>query len=225
MCRTIRRQSDGMVLFRGALKLDALREALMSDKDEADSGTAAEQATAAELNTPEPVISSPITINKVVSFHYRLSDVDADGNRGKLMEESFGGEPLYYLHGFHNVIVGLERALEGRCEGDAIDIVLPADEAYGRRQADAVRRVPIKHLHVPQGKKTLLPGMIAAVQTKAGTKRVLLIKVGKFNADVDFNHPYAGKTLHYEVKVVGVRDGSAEEIAHGHVHGPGGHHR
>ncbi len=198
----------------------------MSDKDEADSGAAADgQSTAGGLNPPEPVVASSITTNKVVSFHYRLSDVDADGNRGKLMEESFGGEPLYYLHGFHNVIVGLERALEGKIEGDAIDIVLQADDAYGRRQADAVRRVPIKHLHLPKGKKRLLPGMIAVVQTKAGTQRVLIVKVGKFNADVDFNHPYAGKTLHYEVEVVGVRDGTAEEIAHGHVHGPGGHHR
>ena len=197
----------------------------MSDKEQADSGAAADgQSTAARLNPPEPVVTSSITSNKVVSFHYRLSDVDADGNRGKLMEESFGGEPLYYLHGFHNVIVGLERALEGKLEGDAIDIVLQAEDAYGRRQADAVRRVPIKHLHVPKGKKTLVPGMIAAVQTKAGTQRVLIVKVGKFNADVDFNHPYAGKTLHYEVKVVAVRDGTAEELAHGHVHGPGGHH-
>ncbi len=198
----------------------------MSDKDEADSGAAADgQSTAARLNPAEPVVASSIITNKVVSFHYRLSDVDADGYRGKLMEESFGGEPLYYLHGFHNVIVGLERALEGKIEGDAIDIVLQADEAYGRRQADAMRRVPIKHLHLPKGKKRLLPGMMAAVQTKAGTQRVLIVKVGKFNADVDFNHPYAGKTLHYEVEVVGVRDGTAEEIAHGHVHAPGGHHR
>jgi FKBP-type peptidyl-prolyl cis-trans isomerase SlyD len=206
--------------------LAALKEALMSDKDEADSEAAADgQSTAARLNPPEPIVASSITTNKVVSFHYRLSDVDADGNRGKPMEESFGGEPLYYLHGFHNVIVGLERALEGKIEGDAIDIVLQADDAYGRRQADAVRRVPIKHLHLPKGKKRLLPGMIAAVQTKAGTQRVLIVKVGKFNVDVDFNHPYAGKTLHYEVEVVGVRDGTAEEIAHGHVHGPGGRHR
>ena len=157
----------------------------MSDKDEADSEAAADgQSTAARLNPPEPIVASSITTNKVVSFHYRLSDVDADGNRGKPMEESFGGEPLYYLHGFHNVIVGLERALEGRIEGDAIDIVLQADDAYGRRQADAVRRVPIKHLHLPKGKKRLLPGMIAAVQTKAGTQRVLIVKVGKF-----FYHP------------------------------------
>lgn len=197
----------------------------MSDNDQADSGAAADgQSTAARLNPPEPVVTSSITTNKVVSFHYRLSDVDADGKRGKLMEESFGGEPLYYLHGFHNVIVGLERALEGKLEGDAIDIVLQAEDAYGRRQADAVRRVPIKHLHVPKGKKTLVPGMITAVQTKAGTQRVLIVKVGKFNADVDFNHPYAGKTLHYEVKVVAVRDATAEELAHGHVHGPGAHH-
>lgn len=197
----------------------------MSDKNESESGIADDrQSIAADSKSRNPITSNSITINKVVSFHYRLSDVDEDGNRGEVMEESFDGEPLYYLHGFHNVIVGLEKALEGKHEGDAIDIVVQADDAYGRRHRDAVRRVPIKHLHVPKGAKVLVPGMIAAVQTKEGTQRVVIVKVGKFNADVDLNHPYAGKALHYEVKVVGVRDASAEEITHGHVHGSGGHH-
>ena len=172
----------------------------MSDKDEADSGAAADgQSTAAGLNPAEPVVASSIITNKVVSFHYRLSNVDADGNRGKLMEESFGGEPLYYLHGFHNVIVGLERALEGKIEGDAIDIVLQADEAYGRRQADAMRRVPIKHLHLPKGKQSLLSGMLAAVQTYAGKQRVRIVNVGKCHAVVVCKLPSPGRTRQSEL--------------------------
>ncbi len=87
-----------------------------------------------------------------------------------------------------------------------------------------MQRVPIKHLQLQQGVTKLKPGIVAAVKTERGVRSVVVSKVGKFNADVDFNHPLAGRTLYYEVEVVAVRDASAEEIAHGHVHGPGGHH-
>jgi len=165
-----------------------------------------------------------ITLNKVVSFHYKLAEVAPDGSHGDWMEESSGGEPLFYLHGFHNVVVGLERALEGKSVGDSIEITLKPEEAYGPRQPDAMQRVPIKHLQLQQGVTKLKPGMVAAVKTERGVRSVVVSKVGKFNADVDYNHPLAGRTLYYEVEVVAVRDASAEEIAHGHVHGPGGHH-
>ena len=165
-----------------------------------------------------------IALNKVVSFHYKLAEVAPDGSHGDWMEESSGGEQLFYLHGFHNVVVGLERALEGKSVGDSIEITLKPEEAYGPRQPDAMQRVPIKHLQLQQGVTKLKPGTVAAVKTERGVRSVVVSKVGKFNADVDFNHPLAGRTLYYEVEVVAVRDASAEEIAHGHVHGPGGHH-
>ena len=165
-----------------------------------------------------------ITLNKVVSFHYKLAEVAPDGSHGDWMEESSGGEPLFYLHGFHNVVVGLERALEGKSVGDSIEITLKPEEAYGPRQPDAMQRVPIKHLQLQQGVTKLKPGTVAAVKTERGVRSVVVSKVGKFNADDDYNHPLAGRTLYYEVEVVAVRDASAEEIAHGHVHGPGGHH-
>ena len=165
-----------------------------------------------------------IATNTVVSFHYRLAEVDASGNRDEWREHSHDGEPLYYLHGFHNVVVGLEKALEGKVAGDSIEITLQADEAYGARKPNSIHRVPIKHLHVPVGTKKLRPGMPAAVETNQGNRNVVIVKVGKFNVDVDFNHPLAGKVLFYEVQVESVREATAEEIAHGHVHGAGGHH-
>lgn len=164
-----------------------------------------------------------IALNKVVSFHYKLAEVAPDGTRGDCLEESRGGEPLFYLHGFHNVVVGLERALEGKSVGESIEITLKPEEAYGPRKPDAVQRVPIKHLQLQQGVTKLTPGVVASVKTDRGMRSVVVAKVGKFNADVDFNHPLAGRTLYYEVKVVEIRDASAEEVAHGHVHGPGGH--
>lgn len=168
--------------------------------------------------------ASTIATNKVVSFHYRLAEVYANGERGEWKEQSHGGEPLYYLHGFHNVVVGLEKALEGRAVGDAIEITLQPEEAYGHRQQNSIQRVPIKHIQLPIGARKIQPGMPAVVETNKGRRKVVIVKVGKFNADVDVNHPLAGKTLYYEVQVEGIRDASGEEVVHGHVHGTGGHH-
>jgi FKBP-type peptidyl-prolyl cis-trans isomerase SlyD len=167
---------------------------------------------------------SEIGLNKVVSFHYRLAEVAPDGDRGDWMEESFGGEPLYYLHGFNNVVSGLESALAGKTVGEKVEITLKPEEAYGPRQPNATQRVPLKHLQFPKGVSKPVPGTVAAVKTDKGVRNVVIAKVGKFNADVDFNHPLAGRTLYYEIEVVSVREASAEEIAHRHVHGPGGHH-
>ncbi len=164
-----------------------------------------------------------ITMNKVVSFHYRLAEVGEDGERADWREESHGSAPLFYLHGFHNVVVGLEKALEGKKIGDAIEITLQPDDAYGYRRPNSTQRVPIKHLQFPGPVKKILPGMPASVETNQGKRAVVILKVGKFNADVDFNHPLAGKVLYYEVQVEGIRDASTQEIAHGHVHGTGGH--
>ena len=167
--------------------------------------------------------TSTITDNKVVGFHYRLAEVLPDGTHTDWREMSYGGVPLLYLHGFHNVVVGLEKALTGKTIGDSIEITLKPDEAYGPREPNAVQRVPIKHLQIPGNKKPR-PGTVAAVQTNKGGRKVVVLKVGKFNADVDFNHPLAGRTLHYQVKVVSIRDATADELAHGHAHGAGGHH-
>ncbi len=173
---------------------------------------------------PESPEAQVIENNKAVSFHYRLCEVDLQGNHRSWREESFGKQPLLYLHGFHNVVVGLEKALAGKRIGDEISITLSPEDAYGPRQPNAVQRVPIKHIQLRPDQKRPMPGMIASVQTQRGPRMVMLLKVGKFNVDVDFNHPLAGKTLYYEIEVVDIKDGTPEEIAHGHVHGPGGHH-
>jgi len=162
--------------------------------------------------------------NKVVSFHYRLCEVDDEGNNSVWLEDSFGRQPLKYLHGFHNVVVGLEKALQGKSVGDRVDITLGQEEAYGPRLPDSIHRVPIKHIRVTPGQKKLVRGMKVSIKTDRGYKQVIVAKVGKFTVDVDLNHPYAGWTLYYEIEVVEIRDATAEEIDHGHVHGEGGHH-
>jgi len=153
--------------------------------------------------------------NKVVEFDYRLTDGD-----GSLIEETADSGPMMYLHGHGNILSGLESELEGREAGAAFSVELPPERAYGYRDEGRVQRVPVKHI-LTKGK--LRPGMVAEVNTREGPMQVIVLKVGRFNVDVDLNHPFAGLALVFEVNVISVRDASEDELAHGHAHGPGGH--
>ena len=157
-----------------------------------------------------------IAKNKVVTFHYTLTDEE-----GSFTETSEERGPVAYLHGRNNIVPGLEAELVGKRAGDELKVTVPPELAYGLRVDDALQRVPIKHLVKP-GK--LAPGKVVAVNTSSGYRRATVTKVGRFNVDLDFNHPLAGKTLIFDVKIVEVRDATEEEIAHGHAHGPGGAH-
>ncbi len=164
-----------------------------------------------------------ISKNKVVTFHYRLKD-----DAGQEMESSFGDEPISYLHGHHNIIAGIEKGLEGKTfteAGELFEFVVSPADGYGEREEGATQRIPIKHL---QGDKKYLanlkPGDVVSVNTEQGAMQAIVIKAGKFNVDVDTNHPLAGKTLSFEIQLESVRDATEEELAHGHAHGVGGHH-
>lgn len=157
-----------------------------------------------------------ITHQHVVRFHYTLKD-----DTGEVIESSRDRQPMTYLHGHNAIIPGLEKALEGKTQGESFSVTIPPEEAYGPRRENAVQRVPIKHL---QGAKKWKPGMLAWVRTEQGPLQVQVLKVGKFMADVDINHPLAGKALTFDIEVLGVRAATPEEIDHGHVHGAGGHH-
>ena len=157
-----------------------------------------------------------IVRDSVVRVHYRLS-----GRGGVESENSHDSEPVTYLHGHGTILPALEAQLEGRGPGDSFSAQLSAADAYGERDETAVMRIPLKNL-VYAGK--LEPGMIAGVQTNHGMRQVRVLKVGKFNADVDANHPLAGQSLGFHIEVVEVREATEEEISHGHVHGEGGHH-
>ncbi|MFO1389909.1 peptidylprolyl isomerase [Cellvibrio sp.] len=161
-----------------------------------------------------------IAANKVVSFHYNLKGVD-----GTLLETSYDSDPTLYLHGHHNILESLESALESKQVGDKTEVTLSPEQAYGERKEGAVQRIPIKHLHNHAAlKNKLKPGSRVLVNTQHGPWEAVVLKVGKFNVDIDSNHPLAGKTLKFELEIVDVRDATDEELAHGHAHGAGGHH-
>lgn len=158
-----------------------------------------------------------ITSNTAVEFHYSLKN-----EQGEELDSSYqSGQPMSYLHGHGALLKSLEDALTGKKASDSFSITLPPESAFGELKADSQMRVPLKHL---QGAKKWKPGMIAVVQTDKGQQQVTIVKVGHTMATIDTNHPMAGLTLTFDVEVVGVREATAEELAHGHVHGPGGHH-
>ncbi|MDH5434821.1 MAG: peptidylprolyl isomerase [Gammaproteobacteria bacterium] len=153
--------------------------------------------------------------DSVVEFYYKLYETGQD-----LIEQSDDKMPMHYLHGHGNILAALESQIQGHEAGDSFTVNLAAKDAYGEYQSNMEQRVPIKHL-AGQSKKWK-KGMIAVVQTEQGRRQVTIVKAGKFMADVDFNHPFAGKDLTFEIDIESVREATAEEIAHGHVHA-GGH--
>ncbi|MDX8401390.1 MAG: peptidylprolyl isomerase [Mariprofundaceae bacterium] len=156
-----------------------------------------------------------ITQNKVVSFDYRLTN-----DAGEVLDSSEGHGPLTYLHGASNIIPGLERELEGREAGDAMQVTVEAADAYGERNPDLMQAVPASMF---EGVEKVEVGMQFQAQTPTGPQIVTVAKVEGDQVTVDGNHPLAGERLHFDVTVREVRDATPEEIEHGHVHGPEGH--
>jgi len=155
--------------------------------------------------------------NKVVTFHYRLSD-----ENDTLIEDSFDGDPVMYIHNTCGIIPGLETAMNGRDIAEKFNVTIEPVDGYGLRNETLKQRIPIKYVQQPK-KKKLTPGQVVTIQTKEGARQVTVVKVGKFNIDVDANHPLAGRVLDFNVEIVDVRDATKEELDHGHAHGVGGH--
>jgi FKBP-type peptidyl-prolyl cis-trans isomerase SlyD len=154
-----------------------------------------------------------IAKNSVVEFHYKVTEGD------QLLEDSTGNNPLIYLHGAGGLFPTMEQAFVDKTVGDKFEVTLTPEQSYGERREGALQRIPLKHL---QGAKKWSPGMTAVVESNQGRQEVTLVKVGRFNADCDLNHPFAGKTLHFAIEVISVRPATEDELSHGHAHAKGG---
>jgi FKBP-type peptidyl-prolyl cis-trans isomerase SlyD len=153
-----------------------------------------------------------ITKDKVASIHYTLTNT-----AGTVIDSSAGREPLTYLHGAGNLIPGMEMGLEGKVVGNKFDLKIKPEDGYGVKHEQLIQQVPRTNF----GDQKIEVGM--QFQTNRGSV-VTVTKVGLESITVDGNHPLAGEELHFKVEVMEVRNATADEIAHGHVHGPGGHH-
>ncbi|SER04575.1 FKBP-type peptidyl-prolyl cis-trans isomerase SlyD [Solimonas aquatica] len=161
-------------------------------------------------------IQMEIADQRVVVMHYTLTNT-----QGEVLDSSRGGEPLTYLHGAGNIIPGLEKALVGKQAGDSLNVQVQPAEGYGERREELVQQVPKRAF---QGVKDVQPGMSFQAQGQHGPMRVVVTKVLGDMVTIDGNHPLAGEVLNFDVEITEVRAATAEEMQHGHVHGPGGHH-
>lgn len=154
--------------------------------------------------------------NKVVTLNYVLKN-----DAGEILDQSQDGSFLY-LHGASNIIPGLEQALENKSVGDSFNVNIAAADAYGERDDSMVQVVPRDMF---EADAPVEAGMQFHAQTPEG--HMITVTVTSVEGDeitVDGNHPLAGEALNFDVSVVDIRDASEEELDHGHVHGPGGHH-
>ncbi len=157
-----------------------------------------------------------VSEGKVVAIKYTLKDDDGD-----VVDSNQEGAPLPYLHGARNIVKGLETALEGKQAGDQVAVMVPPADGYGEWMPGMEISVPRDRF--PQG-ENLEPGLRFQAPTKNGPHVFTITEISDENIKADGNHPLAGENLHFEVEVVEVRDATQEELDHGHVHGPGGHH-
>lgn len=153
----------------------------------------------------------------VVLLAYTLRD-----DAGEVLDSAPAAEPFAYVHGRRSMIPGLEKQLAGRGVGEKLEVIVAPADAYGEHSAARVQQVPRDRFPADV---QIEPGMqFHASDEHGGRMAVRVTEVDEDAVTVDANHPLAGQTLHFAVEVLDVRPATAEELAHGHVHGPGGHH-
>ena len=157
-----------------------------------------------------------ITNQHVVAIDYTLSN-----DAGEVIDSSAGAEPLVYLHGASNIIAGLENALAGKAVGDELEVSIEPEDAYGEYSAELITNLGREMF---EGVEDLEVCMQFHASAPDGGMQIVTIRdIDGDQVTIDGNHPLAGQQLNFKVKVVSVRAASEEEIAHGHVHGEGGH--
>ncbi len=153
---------------------------------------------------------------RVVRMNYTLRD-----ESGTTIETSRGREPLTYLHGSGSLIPGLEKVLDGSEAGLKTIVTVLSQDAYGHKDPQAVIRA--ERSDFPEG-LTLEPGVEVQADTPDGPITFMVVSLEGDEVVLDANHPLAGQTLNFDIEVLEVREATKDELAHGHVHGPGGAH-
>ena len=152
----------------------------------------------------------------VVAIDYTLTN-----EAGEVMDSSAGSEPLVYLHGAGNIIAGLENALTGKTVDDELEVSIEPENAYGEYNAELITTLGREMF---EGVDQLEVGMQFHASAPDGGMQIVTIRdIDGEEVTIDGNHPLAGQQLNFKVKIISVRAASEEEIAHGHVHGEGGH--
>lgn len=137
-----------------------------------------------------------------VSLEYTLTLDD-----GTIVDSNVDGEPLTYTHGEGQIIPGLERALDGLASGAEESVAVAAEDGYGPMQPEAIQEVPLDR--IPEGARQVGAGLQGET-AEGAVVQARVTEVKDETVVVDFNHPLAGKTLHFAVKVLGVESGGTD---------------
>ena len=152
---------------------------------------------------------------QVISFHYTLKDKD-----GKLIETSKDKEPLSFLEGSGNIIPDLESVILLLNAGESKEVNIPHERAYGIYNQSLIYKLPKEKFP----SKEVKVGDVFQIGSKDSIQLVTVVEISNNEVILDANHPLAGVDLSFLVEMITKRDATADELAHGHVHGEGGHH-
>lgn len=162
----------------------------------------------------------------VVTVSYRLH-AEVNGGTKEFIEETTAERPFVFLYGYQGVIEDFEKNLKGLTVGQAFDFVVSPENGYGDIDEDAIVDLPYEVFAIDGqvDKSMLTVGSILPMSDNNGRQfEGKILETSEEGVTMDFNHPMAGKTLYFSGSVTDVRPATREELAHGHVHGPGGHH-
>lgn len=149
--------------------------------------------------------------DRVVAIDYTIRDVS-----GEIVDTTLGRKPFVYLHGYEQIVPGVETALDGVAAGAALDVSVGPREAYGERDPKAIIVLPRRAF--PVGQEPEVGDLYRANKADGRPVVFTVIDVTNDTVVVDANHPLAGQTLHVHVEVVSVRSATADECRHEHVH-------
>ncbi|MBL4715155.1 MAG: peptidylprolyl isomerase [Bacteroidetes bacterium] len=155
-------------------------------------------------------------IKKVIGIHYTLTN-----DTGETIDSSIDSDPLYFLQKTGSVIKGLEDALKSKEIGDKFEVSISPEDAYGKYDENKIQEMPLSSFPKESEVK---PGMMFNAEGSHGVVQVEVTKIENEMVTINGNHPLANQTLNFNVEVIELREATTEELDHGHVHGPGGHH-
>lgn len=165
-----------------------------------------------------------IDINSVVSLNYKLSN----HTTGEKIEETSAQNPMVFLYGVGALMPEFEDNLHGKKAGDSFNFSIEADNAYGQHSEENVVMIPVSVFQDESGKinedEIKVGALVPMSDNEGNHMRGQVKEINSEFVKMDFNHPLAGQHLHFTGEILDVRKATEDELAHGHVHGPGGHH-
>ena len=165
-----------------------------------------------------------IDINSVVTLNYKLSN----HTTGEKIEETNSQNPMVFLYGVGSLMPEFENNLHGKKIGDTFDFSIEADNAYGQQSEENIVMIPLNVFQDESGKinedEIKVGALVPMSDSEGNHMRGQVKEINSEFVKMDFNHPLAGQNLHFSGEILDVRKATEDELAHGHVHGPGGHH-